>query len=107
MCSTCVCDSFVLALLTPLWRDCVRGIAPLPPMFFVMFYVCIIRFCVFVIIMAWDCLLSGSPQSQREDYDKTGSQPFAGSMSKVSTGSQLFAGSMSKVSTGSQLFAGI
>ena len=77
------------------------------PRCFVMFYVCIIRFCVFVIIMAWDCLLSGSPQSQREDYDKTGSQPFAGSMSKVSTGSQLFAGSMSKVSTGSQLFAGI
>ena len=87
----CVCDSFVLAPLTPLWRDCVRGIAPLPPPpdVFVMFYVCLI---VFVIIMAWDCLLSGSPQSQREDNDKTGSQPFAGSMSKVSTGSQLFAG---------------
>ena len=58
------------------------------------------------LLCTWDCLLSGSPQSQREDYDKTGSQPFAGSMSKVSTGSQLFAGSMSKVSTGSQLFAG-
>ena len=51
------------------------------------------------LLCTWDCLLSGSPQSQREDYDKTGSQPFAGSMSKVSTGSQLFAGSMSKVST--------
>ena len=58
------------------------------------------------LLCTWDCLLSGSPQSQREDYDKTGSQPFAGSMSKVSTGSQLFAGSMSKVSAGSQLFAG-
>ena len=37
------------------------------------------------LLCTWDCLLSGSPQSQREDYDKTGSQPFAGSMSKVRT----------------------
>ena len=44
------------------------------------------------LLCTWDCLLSGSPQSQREDYDKTGSQSFAGSISKVSTGSQLFAG---------------
>ena len=32
------------------------------------------------LLCTWDCLLPGSPQSQREDYDKTGSQPFAGSM---------------------------
>ena len=44
------------------------------------------------LLCTWDCLLSGSPQSQREDNDKSGSQPFAGSMSKASTGSQLFAG---------------